>query len=472
MQMKKVLAVVMSLCMTAGVVSYGAPVISQVITAQAESVEGSCYSFDASTGELRLRGTVDDEVIRVFTNKQNVKTVIAEEGTILPENCGGLFTYYQYCTSIDLSKADTSRVTNMNSMFNCCRALTSLDLSGFDTSKVTDMSAMFADCEALAFLNVSSFDTSKVTNMNGMFYDCRKLASPDESGFDLSGFDTRNVTDMGRMFYNCSELSILDVSNFNTSKVTDMNNMFNACRKLGSPDTSGFDVSEFDTGNVTNMNSMFWACNNLTSLDVSNFDTSKVTDMKNMFGGCNNLTSLDLSSFDTSNITDKDTYMGMRCMFCNCSALETIYTSYSWADPSVCPVTYSEGMFADAANLVGGNGTVYDKNVVGLSYAWIDSDEHPGYFTYKEVSVSTSLTTTAFTETRKVMLYGDTTQDDVFDISDVVLTCRFLAGDVTATIKDAGIASADVDGDGQVTSNDITLMLKKIGMRQTFDALQ
>ena len=40
-----------------------------------------------------------------------------------------------------------------------------------------------------------------------------------------------------------------------------------------------------------------------------------------------------------------------------------------------------------------------------------------------------------------------------------------LAGDVTATIKDAGIASADVDGDGQVTSNDITLMLKKIARK-------
>ncbi|SFD13667.1 Copper-binding protein CopC (methionine-rich) [Ruminococcus albus] len=39
MQIKKLLAVVMSLCMTAGVVSYGAPVITQSITAQAVDVE-------------------------------------------------------------------------------------------------------------------------------------------------------------------------------------------------------------------------------------------------------------------------------------------------------------------------------------------------------------------------------------------------------------------------------------------------
>ena len=37
MKMKKVLAVLMSLCITAGVVSYGAPVITQTITAQAEA---------------------------------------------------------------------------------------------------------------------------------------------------------------------------------------------------------------------------------------------------------------------------------------------------------------------------------------------------------------------------------------------------------------------------------------------------
>ena len=35
MKVKKVLAVVMSLCMAAGAVSYGAPVITQTITAQA-----------------------------------------------------------------------------------------------------------------------------------------------------------------------------------------------------------------------------------------------------------------------------------------------------------------------------------------------------------------------------------------------------------------------------------------------------
>ncbi|SEL48699.1 hypothetical protein SAMN05216469_1471, partial [Ruminococcus albus] len=38
MHIKKVLAVVMSLCMAAGAVSFGAPVISQSVTAQAADV--------------------------------------------------------------------------------------------------------------------------------------------------------------------------------------------------------------------------------------------------------------------------------------------------------------------------------------------------------------------------------------------------------------------------------------------------
>ena len=62
----------------------------------------------------------------------------------------------------------------------------------------------------------------------------------------------------------------------------------------------------------------------------------------------------------------------------------------------------------------------------------------------------------------KVAVYGDTNLDGEADIGDVVLACRFIVGDTTAVIKDAGVASADVDGDGQVTPTDTTLMLQKI----------
>ncbi|SEK57250.1 BspA family leucine-rich repeat surface protein [Ruminococcus albus] len=305
MQIKKVLAVVMSLCMAAGAVSYGAPVISQSITAQAADAESDCCTLDEKTGVLTLRGQVNASDVSKYGNTKKVKSVIAEERTVFPEDCGGLFKEFKVCTYMDLSKVDTSNVTNMNSMFDFCTELEHLDISGFDTSKVTNMCGMFSQCTNLTSLDVSGFDTSNVTNMAAMFRWCCNVKS-----LDVSGFDTSNVTDMGGMFSTCRELKSLDVTGFDTRKVTKMYDMFLACIGLTS-----LDVSSFDTSNVDNMSQMFSACNGLTKLDVSGFDTSNVEDMGNMFCNCPALTSLDLSNFDTRNVDN------MHSMFGKCSGL-------------------------------------------------------------------------------------------------------------------------------------------------------
>ena len=198
--------------------------------------------------------------------------------------------------NLDMSNFDTSNVTNMSAMFYGCSKLTNLDLSNFNTSKVNDMSSMFASwsgASKLTNLEISNFDTSNVTNMSNMFYNCNGLTS-----LDVSKFDTSSTTNMCKMFYDCSRLTSLNVSKFDTSKVTDMGAMFSDCRGLTS-----LDVSKFDTRNVTNMSGMFDSCTGLTSLDVKNFDTSNVTSMGSMFSNCSKLTSLDISKFDTSNVT-------------------------------------------------------------------------------------------------------------------------------------------------------------------------
>ncbi|EXM37631.1 cell surface protein [Ruminococcus albus SY3] len=307
MQMKKILAVVMSLCMVAGAVSYGAPVITQSITAQAAETETYCYSFDETTGTLTLKGEIDSNALRSFNTKYNlkVKSVTAEKGTVFPENCSNLFYYYRNCTNIDLSKVNTSKVTNMRSMFSGCSVLIDLDVSSFKTSKVTDMSNMFSYCSSLTTLDLSTFDTSNVTDMNNMFSYCSGLTT-----LDLSAFNTGNVTDMNNMFGSCVELTSIDLSSFDTSKVTKMNDMFYSCPKLAS-----LDLSSFNTSKVTKMNHMFYYCSGLTELDVSGFDTSNVTTMGSLFHNCSKLTSLDLSSFDTSNVEF------MHGMFCNCIGL-------------------------------------------------------------------------------------------------------------------------------------------------------
>ena len=258
--------------------------------------------------------------------------------------------------TLDLSGLDTSKVTNMSNMFNDCRNLTSLDLSSLDTSNVTNMDSMFYNCSGLTSLDVSNWDTSKVTNMSGMFYSCSCLTSLDLSNWDVSkvtnmrimfgssgltsldvsGWNASSVTDMSEMFQRCSSLTSLDLSNIDTSKVTDMKFMFYGCKSLSSLDVSGLDTSA-----VTNMRYMFSSCSNLTSLDLSSLDTSKVTNMGDMFYGCSRLTSLDVSNWDTSSVTI------MYDMFRECSSLTALDLS-SFDTSSV--MTMSE-MFRECSGL-------------------------------------------------------------------------------------------------------------------------
>ena len=58
-------------------------------------------------------------------------------------------------------------------MFSHCWELQALDVTKFDTSKVTDMSDMFYGCKELQTLDVSNFDTSQVIYMSDMFGECR-----------------------------------------------------------------------------------------------------------------------------------------------------------------------------------------------------------------------------------------------------------------------------------------------------------
>ena len=71
-------------------------------------------------------------------------------------------------TSLDLSKIDTSNVTNMNGMFMYCQSLTSLDLSKIDTSNVTNMRYMFSYCDLLTTI-IGSLDMSSCTNLNCLY---------------------------------------------------------------------------------------------------------------------------------------------------------------------------------------------------------------------------------------------------------------------------------------------------------------
>lgn len=149
-------------------------------------------------------------------------------------------------------------------MFRGCTDLTSIDVTKFNTSKVTNMRSMFFDCMTLTNLDVTNFDTSNVTNMSGMFGSAQ--------------------TDSGGL----KNLNNLDVTNFDTSKVTDMSNMF---RNIG---VTSLDLSSFRTLNVTRMEGMFRSCKRLTTIYASDGWTTSRVDVSGgygggVFGGCTNL---------------------------------------------------------------------------------------------------------------------------------------------------------------------------------------
>ena len=268
-----------------------------------------------------------------------IKAATVVDNGIRPKSTAYWFDGCNLMTQCDMSKLETSDLTDASHMFYRCDSLTTIgDLSGWDTSNLTDASYMFQDCRSLTTIgDLPGWDTSNLTDASYMFYGCSKLTSVgDLSGWDvskvtyasymfdscyklstlgdLSGWDVSKVTNASYMFYNCSNLTTIgDLSGWNVSKVIDMRNMFCSCSKL----TTLGDLSGWDVSKVTNTGSMFNDCKSLTSVgDLSSWNTSNLTDASSMFDNCYKLTTLgDLSGWNTSSLTDASS------MFSYCSRL-------------------------------------------------------------------------------------------------------------------------------------------------------
>ena len=138
----------------------------------------------------------------------------------------GMFSNYnsQRIYAIDGKKLI---IVNPVKMFYYCKNLKSLDISKFDTSAVTDMRSMFNGCSSLTYLDLSNWDTSNVTNLSSMFYGCSNLES-----LNLSNFNVSNVTSLSFTFYNCSKLKEIDLSTLNLIKCDNIDYAFGYCSDL------------------------------------------------------------------------------------------------------------------------------------------------------------------------------------------------------------------------------------------------
>ena len=69
--------------------SIGLP--SMVLTARAEETTEGTATLDESTRTLYLSGNVVKADVQAFADNENVKYIVAREGTVLPADCSKLF---------------------------------------------------------------------------------------------------------------------------------------------------------------------------------------------------------------------------------------------------------------------------------------------------------------------------------------------------------------------------------------------
>ena len=278
-------------------------------------------------------------------------------------------------TVLDVSNFNTNKVTSMASMFLNVRNVQNIDVSNFNTSLVTSMASMFFNDRNLTSINVSGFNTQRVKNFSSMF---AYLSLIHDADFDVSGFNTAAANNMSYMFRSMSNITTLNLSNFNTKAVINMQGLFTGMTLL-----SSLDISSFNTYKVTDMAAMFSNDKALASLNLRGFNTYKVQRMDTMFSNTRKLTTLDLTSFKTANVKN------MTNMFNNATILKNIYVSSNFVTSAVVPFTNATtgevisneaNMFYNCKKLVGGNGTTYNASFIDKTYARIDADGTPGYF--------------------------------------------------------------------------------------------
>jgi surface protein len=146
-----------------------------------------------------------------------------------------------------------------------------------DTSNCTNFSLMVASCRNVTSIDCSKMDTSKATNMSSMFYDNRAAATiiPPANGFAHSD----RMSNLQFMFFNCYLLTTLDLSDMgDCDNVVSMNGMFRGCSALQTLDLSGFYI---DSANIS-MDNVFGGCSALTSIKVTGCDASVVTALLSM----------------------------------------------------------------------------------------------------------------------------------------------------------------------------------------------
>ena len=220
------------------------------------------------------------------------------------------------CHYIDIKETDVEIKLEWNNiiinstrrMFYNCIEITEIDMTKFDTSLVTDMSEMFALCSSLESLNVSNLNTERVETFENMFYQCTSLAS-----LNLESFTNPSATSLSGMFYGCTKLEHINIKNFEEIENTNLDDMFynipqNAVICLSScPPPTNFTISDMDSKEAT----ISWEGNEFNDFIIS-YDLQNLENPEN--GKKINVTGKEYYKFTNLNSNKRyDVYIKTDC---------------------------------------------------------------------------------------------------------------------------------------------------------------
>lgn len=174
--------------------------------------------------------------------------------------------------------------TTLNNFANGCYRLTGLDVSKWDTSKVTNMRFAFAgafynqEVAKSVELDTTYWDTSNVLNMNYTFGVCAYLTSLKTDYWDLSKCGQMQYT-----FYNCVNLSELNPANWYPDLVETFACCFANCSSLTKLNLANW--APTPQSSVY----MFYGCSNLLTLRLDKWNNADNTNVSYMFTGCTSL---------------------------------------------------------------------------------------------------------------------------------------------------------------------------------------
>jgi surface protein len=335
--------------------------------------------------------------LRTITGWENLNTKFVTDMSYMFSNCG--------MPTLDLSSFDTSSVDTMEGMFSWCFNLTRLDLDIFKTTDVEVMTSMFENCPYLNTICVGTgWTTDGVTESDNMFNGCTRLVGGQGTAYSVANPQDKTYAHLDGGTSNPGYFSRFQAYAVYTQENTTLTFYYDSKRDTRTGTTYDMNTSSnapgwgavnssvttviFDSSFADYCPSTtcrwFYVMQNLQTIEgMNHLNTSEVTNMQAMFNLCSSLTRLDLRGFNTAKVTS----MGM--MFNGCSKLKTIYVGDGW---STAAVTSSSNMFRSCGSLVGGKGTTYnDSNPKDKSYAHIDGEGGPGYFTARTTGIATRI---------------------------------------------------------------------------------